>query len=229
MKKLLSVFITSLLICTAMVCVHAEGFDFGSMLGSLYNSSSSMMPKDILMPDQFSITYEYSESGKFRQVLMEKDKTGNYHYKDYEDEYLFIKDGKGYRVAIATVNGFIYKNNEKYTFDYVKTQTSKFWEFAMPLDDITMGTTTSEGEGEICKRKTNKFKVDLGMGYSFGGYSVSMSEATYYEFDQETGICLFSSKNEDVSVMGFNTSDGDQDGFECIEFEIDNISLPSVN
>ena len=92
-----------------------------------------------------------------------------------------------------------------------------------------MGTTTEEGSGEICGRKTNKFKVDLGFGYNFGGYSMSMSEATYYEFDQETGICLASSSNEDVNVMGMNAGDGEKAGFECTRFELNDVTIPTVD
>ena len=230
MKKMLSFVFAVMLVCGSAACAQGDSFDFGSLFGSLYNGSSSMMPKNVSMPDQFSIAYEYTDSGKFRQVLMEKDKAGNYHYKDSSDEFLFIKDGKGYRIAVSTVNGFAYKDTEKYSFDYVKSLTGKFWECAAPLDDdITLGSTTSEGQGQICGRKTDKFKVDLGMGYSIGGYSVSMSEATYYEFDRETGICLASSMSDDVSFMGINAGDDDLDGFECVRFELRDVSLPSVN
>ncbi len=230
MKKCLAILLAVLLLCGMIPCASASGFDFGDMFNSMYNSSSDMMPKNITMPTKFSITYEYVEDGKFKEVTMEKDESDNYHYKDNDDEYLFVKDGKGYKIAIGTVNGFAYKNNDKYTFDRVKELTQKFWSFATPLDnDFTMGTTTEEGTGEICGRKTNKFKVDLGFGYSFGGYSMSMSEATFYDFDQETGICLASSSNEDVSVMGINAGDGEQAGFECIRFELSDVLLPTID
>ena len=230
MKKCLAFVLVTILFCGMVTTVCASGFDFGGMLNSMYNNSSDMMPKNITMPNQFSITYEYVEDGKFKEVVLEKDEGDNYHYKDSEDEYLFVKDGKGYKIAIGTVNGFAYKNNDKYTFDRVKEITHRFWSCATPLDDdFTMGTTTEEGTGEICGRKTNKFKVDLGFGYSFGGYNMSMSEATFYEFDQETGICLASSSNEDVSVMGMNAGDGEQAGFECTRFELGNVTIPKID
>ena len=230
MKKCLAVILATILLCGMIPVACASGFDFGDMFNSMYNNSSDMMPKNIAMPKQFSITYEFVEDGKFKEVTMEKDANDNYHYKDNEDEYLFVKDGKGYKIAIGTVNGFAYKNNDKYTFERIKELTRKFWSCATPLDDdYTMGTTTEEGSGEICGRKTNKFKVDLGFGYNFGGYSMSMSEATYYEFDQETGICLASSSNEDVNVMGMSAGDGEQAGFECTRFELNDVSLPTVD
>ena len=230
MKKCLAVILATILLCGMIPVACASGFDFGDMFNSMYNNSSDMMPKNIAMPKQFSITYEFVEDGKFKEVTMEKDANDNYHYKDNEDEYLFVKDGKGYKIAIGTVNGFAYKNNDKYTFERIKELTRKFWSCATPLDDdYTMGTTTEEGSGEICGRKTNKFKVDLGFGYNFGGYSMSMSEATYYEFDQETGICLTSYSNEDVNVMGMSVGDDEQAGFECTRFELNNVSLPTVD
>ena len=165
------------------------------------------------MPDQFSITYEYTDSGKFREVTMEKDRSGNYHYRDSENEYLFVKAGSGYRIAIGTVNGFVYKNEEKYTMDYIKTLSSKFWDCAT---------------GEVCGRTTDRFKVELGMSYSVGGYGMSMSEGTFYDFDHDTGICLASSSSENVSAFGLNMSDDSDDNFECIHFELNNVTLPSV-
>lgn len=228
MKKLLAAILATALIIMMLPAAYAS-FDLDGFLNSTYNNSSDMMPKNITMPEQFSLTYEFDEGGKFVEVTMEKDTNGNYHYKDNEDEYLFIKDGKGYKIAIKTVNGFAYKNNDKYTFDHVKELTRKFWTCATPLDDdFTMGTTTEEGVGNICGRKTNKFKVDLGMGYSLGGMSMSVGETTFYDFDQETGICMASSSTSDVSVMGMNSSDG-QAGFECIRFELNNIALPTVD
>ena len=230
MKKTIIILIASVLLCGLFSSAAASGFDFGDLFNSMYNSSSEMMPKKISFPAKFSITYEYVEEGKYKEILMEKDESDNYHYKDNEDEYLFIKDGKGYKIAIGTVNGFAYKNNDKYTFERIKELSEKFWSFATPLDDdFTMGTITEEGSGEICGRKTNKFKVDFGFGYNFGGYNMSMNEVTYYEFDQETGICLASSTNEDVSVMGMNAGDGDQEGFECTRFEISNVKLPTMD
>lgn len=230
MKKSMAILLATILILGMIPVACASDFDFGGMLSSMYNDSSSMMPKNITMPSQFSITYEYVEDGKYKEVTMEKDAENNYHYKDSEDDYLFVKDGKGYKIAIGTVNGFAYKNNDKYTFDRVKEMTQKFWTCATPLEeDFTMGTTTEEGTGELCGRKTNKFKVDFGFGYNFGGYSMSMSEATFYEFDQETGICLASSSNEDVSVMGMNAGDGAKAGFECTRFELTEVVLPSID
>lgn len=230
MKKIIAVVLTVVLLCGSFVVANASDFGLSDLFGSMYNDSSNKMPKNITMPKKFSITYEYVENGKFREVTMEKGENENYHYKDSEDEYLFVKDGKGYKIAIGTVNGFAYKNNDKYTFDHVKELTQKFWACATPLDDdFTMGTTTEEGTGEICGRKTNKYKVDLGFGYNFGGYSMSMSEATFYDFDQDTGICLASSSNEDVSVMGMNAGDGEQAGFECTRFELNDVTLPKVD
>ena len=230
MKKRFICILTAAVLCCALYAAPASGFDFGDMFNSIYNNSSSMMPKDITMPAQFSITYEYVEDGKYKEVTMEADAAGNYHYKDSEDEYLFVKDGRGYKVAVGTVNGFAYKSSEKITFDRLKELTQKFWDCATPVDDeIVMGTTTEEGSGEVCGRKTNKFKVDFGFGYDFGGYSMSMNEATYYEFDQETGICLASSSNEDVNVWGMNAGDGEQAGFECIRFALNNVKLPTVD
>jgi len=221
MKKLFSALLACMLAVTCCATALATDFDLGdlgNLFSSMYNNSSDMMPKNITMPREFSITYEYVENGRMREVTMERDSSDNYHYKDGENEYLFVKDGRGYRVAIGTVNGFAYKNHEKSTFDYVKELTEKFWKCATPLDDdFTMGTTTEEGTGEICGRKTNKYKVELGLGYNFGGYSMSMSEATYYDFDAETGICLASTSNENVSVMGLNSADSDG-GFECTRF-----------
>ncbi len=229
MKKCLAVILVAILLCGILPAACASDFGLGDLFGSMYNSSSDMMPKNITMPKAFSITYEYVEDGKYKEVTLEKDANDNYHYKDSEDEYLFVKDGKGYKIAIGTVNGFAYKSNDKYTFDRVKELTQKFWTCATPLDDdFTMGTTTEAGTGEICGRKTNKFKVDLGFGYNFGGYSMSMSEATFYEFDQETGICLASSSNGDVSVMGMNAGDGEQAAFECTRFELNDVVLPTV-
>lgn len=229
MKKFITAILIITLLCGISATAGASGLDYGDLLNSMYNNSSDMMPKNITMPRQFSITYEYIENGKYVEVTMEKDGNDNYHYRDSEEEYLFVKDGKGYKIAIATVNGFVFKSNDKYTFDRVKQLTKLFWTCATPLDDdYTMGTTTEEGTGEICGRKTNKFKVDLGFGYNFGGYSMSMSEATYYEFDQETGICLASSSNENISVMGMNTGTGNKEGFECVRFELTNILLPEV-
>ena len=230
MKRCVAVILTVILLCGVITAAYASGLDFGDLFGSMYNDSSDMMPKNITMPRKFSITYEFVEDGKFKEVTMEKDEDDNYHYKDNDDEYLFIKDGKGYRIAIGTVNGFAFKNNEKYTFDRVKELTRRFWSCATPLDeDITIGTTTEEGTGEICGRQTNKFKVDLGFGYNLGGYSMSMSEATYYDFDQDTGICLASSSNENVNVMGMNAGDGEQTAFECTRFEINDVVLPAID
>jgi len=230
MKKCLSTVLALLFLLGTLSAAYATDLDFGNLFGSLYNESSSMMPQNITMPTQFSITYEYAEDGKFKEVTMEKDINDNYHYKDNEDEYLFVKDGRGYKIAIGTVNGFVYKSNDKYTFDRVKELSQKFWNCATPLDDdFTMGTTTEEGTDEVCGRKTNKFKVDLSFGYSFGGYNMSMSEATFYDFDQETGICLASSSNEDVRVMGMTSGNGVEAGFECTHFELSNVTLPSID
>ncbi len=229
MKKYLPVILMIVFLCGAFPAAFASDFGFGDLFDSMYNNSSDMMPKNITMPKTFSITYEYVEEGKFKEVTMKKDANENYHYKDNEDEYLFIKDGKGYKIAIGTVNGFVYKNNEKYTFNHVKELTEKFWSCATPLDeDFTIGTTTEEGTGEVCGRKTNKYKVDFGFGYNLGGYNMSMSEATFYDFDQETDICLASSSSEDVNVMGMNAGDGEQAAFECTHFELNDVVLPTV-
>ena len=228
MKKSLSVLLVAIMLFSVQVSALATDFDFGQLFSSIYNNSSSMMPKNITLPQEFSITYEYIEDGKIREVTMERDARDNYHYKDSEDEYLFVKDGRGYKIAVATLSGFVYKNINKYDFNHIKKLTEKFWKCATPLDDdITMGTTTAEGNGKVCGRKTNKFKVELGMGYSFGGYSVSMSDATYYDFDAETDICLASSSSETVSVIGMSSGDNDN-GFECTRFEIKNVTIPSV-
>ena len=229
MKKLISMAAVVFLLVGIASVSSAGDFGFGDIFGSAFGTSSVQLPGKYKMPDEFSITYEYAEDGKYREVTLEKDKSGSYHYKDHEDEYLFIKDGKGYRVAVGTVSGFVLRSNEKYDLDYVKTLTEKFWSCAAPLeDDIAMGTVTEEGSGEICGRKTKQYKVDLGLGYSLGGYTMSMSEATYYAFDAETNICLASSTNEDVHVMGLSAGDGEQDAFECIRFEIAGVKLPAL-
>lgn len=229
MKKNISLFLVMFMLCSIQISAQASEIDFGKLFSSILNDSSNMIPKNISLPKEFSITYEYVDDGKIREVTMERDAHDNYHYKDDEDEYLFIKDGRGYKIAIGTLNGFVYKNNSKYDFNHIKQLTEKFWKCATPLDDdITMGTTTSEGNGEVCGRKTNKYKVELGMGYSFGGYSVSMSDATYYDFDAETDICLASSSSESVSVLGMSSDDNNDKGFECIRFELHNITTPVV-
>jgi len=228
MKKVVAFVLLLILFCSSLTA-QATNLDFGELFNSVYNSSSSAMPRSFHMPEEFSIVYEYVEEGKFKEVLMEKDKNDNYHYKDHEDEFLFVKEGRGYRIAIATMNGFVYKNKDKYDFDYIKELTSKFWKCAEPLEDYQMGTTTEEGSGNICGRKTNKFKVELGLGYNLNGLNVSMSDATFYEFDAETGICMASSKKDNISYLGMNLSDGDNSGFECISFETDRIVLPKVD
>lgn len=229
MKKRLLAVITAGIVCGMSFGAGATDVDFGELFSSLEEMYSDPIESDINMPEKFSITYEYVEDGKFKEVTMEKDEMNNYHYKDSEDEFLFISDGNGYRFAIGTVSGFAYKNEDKYTFDYVKEQTSKFWHYVDPLEDeITMGTKTDEGTSEICGRPTNKYKIEWGMDYNFGGYNMSMSDATYYEMDQETGICLASSSNSDVSVMGISSSDEGTEGFECIRFELEDVTLPEI-
>ena len=224
MKKVLMVVVMVVLIGGMVSTACAGSLGFGDLFNSIYGSSSSSIPKNIRMPDQFSITYEYTDSGKFREVTMEKDRSGNYHYRDSENEYLFVKAGSGYRIAIGTVNGFAYKNEEKYTLDYIKTLSSQFWDRATPdVQEIEI-----LGSGEICGRKTNRFKVELGMSYSVGGYGMSMSEGTFYDFDHDTGICLASSSSENVNAFGLNMSDDSDDNFECIHFELKNVTLPSV-
>ena len=230
MKKVLMVVVMIVLLSGMVSTAGAGSLGLGDLFNSIYGSSSSSIPKNIKMPDQFSITYEYTDSGKFREVTMEKDRSGNYHYRDSENEYLFVKAGSGYRIAIGTVNGFVYKNEEKYTLDHVKTLSSKFWDCATPdVEEIeVLGTVREAGAGEVCGRKTNKFKIELGMSYNFGGYGMSMSEGTFYDFDKETGICLASSSSEDLSAFGLNMSDDSDDGFECVHFELKNVTLPSV-
>ena len=80
----------------------------------------------------------------------------------------------------------------------------------------------------FCGRKTDRFKVELGMSYNIGGYGMSMSEGTFYDFDKETNICLASSSSENMSAFGLNMSDESDDSFECIHFELKNVTLPSV-
>lgn len=230
MKKVLMAVVLVVLISGMVSTVCAGSLGFGDLFNSIYGSSSSSIPKNIRMPDQFSITYEYTDSGKFREVTMEKDRSGNYHYRDSENEYLFVKAGSGYRIAIGTVNGFAYKNEEKYTLDYIKTLSSRFWDCATPdVQEIEiLGTVSEDGTGEVCGRKTDRFKVELGMSYSVGGYGMSMSEGTFYDFDHDTGICLASSSSGNVSAFGLNMSDDSDDNFECIHFELKNVTLPSV-
>lgn len=228
MKKFMLFVLALLLLCSTLVPAQASDFSLSDFLNSMYNTSSDIMPKNIKMPQQFSIKYEYVEDGKYREVTMECDLSGNYHYKDNEDEYLFVKSGSGYKIAINTLNGFAYKSNDKYTFDYIKSLTKKFWECALPLDDdYIMGTTTEEGTVEICGRTANRFKVEIGLGYNFGGYNVSMSDATYYDFDAETGICMATSSSENINYMGLSSND-DQSGFSCIHFRLSSISLPTA-
>lgn len=165
MKKFMLFVLALLLLCSTLVPAQASDFSLSDFLNSMYNTSSDTMPKNVKMPQQFSITYEYVEDGKYREVTMECDLSGNYHYKDNEDEYLFVKSGSGYKIAINTLNGFAYKSNDKYTFDYIKSLTKKFWECALPLDDdYIMGTTTEEGTVEICGRTANRFKVEIDWG-----------------------------------------------------------------
>ena len=129
---------------------------------------------------------------------------------------------------IMFANGYKFHVADKYMTRAGNSNEQKLVPFN-PDDDFAMGTTTEEGSGEVCGRKTNRFKVDLGFGYNFGGYSMSMSEATFYDFDQETGICLASSTNENVNVMGMNSGDDEDEGFECIRFELNKVTLPTVD
>ena len=95
-KWILTVLILGI-ICGMNITVYASDVDFGDLLGSMAGMSSDSIGNDVSMPDAFSITYEYVENGMFKEVTMEKDEQDNYHYKDSEDEFLFIKDGNGYR------------------------------------------------------------------------------------------------------------------------------------
>ena len=92
MKKVLVVVIMIALVSGMVSTAGAGSLGLGDLFNSIYGSSSSSIPKDVKMPNQFSITYEYTDSGKFREVTMEKDNNGNYHYKDSENEYLFVKN-----------------------------------------------------------------------------------------------------------------------------------------
>lgn len=104
MKKFMLFVLALLLLCSTLVPAHASDFSLSDFLNSMYNTSSDTMPKNVKMPQQFSITYEYVEDGKYREVTMECDLSGNYHYKDNEDEYLFVKSGSGYKIAINTLD-----------------------------------------------------------------------------------------------------------------------------
>ena len=230
MKKGFTLMLVLCLLCTLVPAAGAEGMGLGDLLGMFGQGSSGKLPGKITMPDRFSITYEYSEDGKYREVTMEKDGNGSYHYADSEDEYLFVAEGNGYRMAVKTVNGFAYKNREKYTFDAVRSLTSRFWECATPdMEEMAfLGTVKEDGTGEVCGRKTDRYLVEVGMSYSFGGYDMSVSEGTRYEFDHETGVCLASSASGDVNAFGFSVSDDSGDGFACIRFELGDVRLPAV-
>ena len=232
MKKGIRIAIILMLICTLTGTAAATSLNLGDLFNSVYGGeSSTSLPRNVSMPDEFSITYEYSDSGKYREVTMEKDRSGNYHYKDSEDEYLFVRERNGYRIAIGTVNGFAFKNNDKYTMDHIKTLTAKFWDCATPDTDSLsiLGKVVEDGNGTVCGRKTNRYKIDVGMSYNIGGFGMSMNEGMVYDFDQETNVCLASKGSEAVSAFGLNMSDDSGDSFECIHFELSNIKLPTVD
>ena len=227
MKKVISVVLVALMLITPIISAHAYD-DLDALLGGFYGRSSNNLPGKPNMPDQFSITYEYAANGRFFQVTMEKDINENYHYLQGNDEYLFLKDGRGYEVAIKTVGGFFLKSDEKNTWDYVESETETFWAFVCPTDEYSFGTITKEGEGEICNRITEKNTIEFGMGANFGGYNMSMSQNSYLEYDKETGICLASSNTEGMNVNGLDFSDDAEFNFECIRFETEDILLPEL-
>lgn len=68
MKKFMLFVLALLLLCSTLVPAQASDFSLSDFLNSMYNTSSDTMPKNVKMPQQFSITYEYVEDGKYREV-----------------------------------------------------------------------------------------------------------------------------------------------------------------
>ena len=236
MKKSLF-FILTIVIIFSITSALAFGFDFNFGDGDSSfsyggeGSGSKHIPKAITLPDVFSVTLEYTESGRYHEITLERDQTGNLHYVTEDEELLFIKTGNNkYKVATGTVNGFALRNDNTYNWEYVEEQIEAFWNLIDQTDEFYLTTSSDDGEGEICGRKTYRITASLGASYSFGGFDLSAGFSEFYDIDQETGMCLNKVESESASYSAINYNDSDTDViFTCTRFETENVNLPTLD
>ena len=71
MKKNISLFLVMFMLCSIQISAQASEIDFGKLFSSILNDSSNMIPKNISLPKEFSITYEYIDDGKTTCIVLD--------------------------------------------------------------------------------------------------------------------------------------------------------------
>ena len=191
------------------------------------------LPDPVKMPDTYSVSYHRLDKKKKEIItLLERDKDGNIHYIDGDDEQVFVKTEGRFRMypVLPGKGGFGKWDGVLLSARTVRQKTNPFWNCADQTFIKWLGTELTE--------KTEYLGRSCGLYHAEPG-TITFTYSCELVIDDETGICLCYAADEilkgakfsitkdqriQVGIGDYNIGGKEMD-FYCTAFETDNISF----
>ena len=191
------------------------------------------LPDPVRMPDTYSVTYHRRDKKKNEIItLLERDADGNIHYRDGENEMVFVRTDKGFRMypVPADGSGFGEWDGVLLSARSVRDKTSPFWDCADQTFIKWLGVDRTD-DTEYLGRSCGLYHAEPG--------TITFTYKCDMVIDDETGICLCYTADELLKGAVFNVTEedtiridigdyrigGEEMNFFCRTFETDNVSF----
>lgn len=228
MKKLISLSLVALMLLPLAACGIGGGGRGGASGGNFKYDDDFVKTN---MPAEYLLTYKTTnyENGQPKPssyATTIKTANGYYYESGDEDGYnsgslYILHDGKYVQYSGTKEEGFTKPSEEEmqWTYQWEPDQIELMAGSGI-LSYMTYYSTFAElmkpdGTETIAGRKCDKFKASIGL------FGVGVQYA--YSVDQQTGVCL---------RFGFAATTPEDSGaltFECTEFQLTGVSLPSYS
>ena len=191
------------------------------------------LPEPVRMPAVYSIAYRRLDNqGSEVTTLLERDADGNIHYVDGDEELVFLRTDKGFRMypVPAGADGFGEWDGILLSARSVRERTAPFWNCADQTFMKWLGATLTE--------KTQYLGRPCGLYHAAPG-ALTFTYNCDMAIDDETGVCLSYAADEllkgavytitkdntiEIDIEDYDIG-GEEMNFFCTTFETEDVSF----
>lgn len=163
----------------------------GGSAADLEENFNGMILYTAKLPEQYFISYEtIGKDGVVETISKAVDLEGNIYYKK-DEEYLFIRDGNNFLLYQWEDGVPVEQPDKKYQFSYIEELTKEFDEYVKKANLNTGGISEYTGEGMICDRNCNLYRITLNV--------INFEQKYQFAVDQETAVCMEWESEKNIS------------------------------
>ena len=191
------------------------------------------LPDPVRLPDTYSVSYQRLDKKKNEvSTLLERDSDGNIHYRNGEDEMVFVRTDEGFCMypVLEDESGFGEWDGVFLSARGVREKTAPFWDCADQTFIKWLGADFME--------KTEYLGRPCGLYHAQPG-TITFTYQCDMVIDDETGVCLCYTADEILKGAVYHITEdntievdigdydigGDEMNFYCTAFETDHVSF----